>query len=87
MPRLNVWFLLNAIKILTIVVIIVVIIMIIGAQAVSASGDDYPVRLYDVNCTDNDIEILQCQLKLTLKGEEYSHCSSGVAGVFCQGMF
>ena len=60
---------------------------ITGAQVASISeiNDDFPVRLYDVNCTGSEGMILQCQSKLTLKGEGYSQCSSGIAGVFCQG--
>ena len=59
-----------------------------GALAAYGSliSDDYPTRIYGVNCTGNEENILNCPIHFTSKGVEYTECATGDAGVFCQGM-
>ena len=60
-----------------------------GALAAYGSliSDDYPTRIYGVNCTGNEENILNCPIHLTSKGVEYTECANGDdAGVFCQGI-
>jgi hypothetical protein len=56
-----------------------------GAQAYSSViFDDYPTRIYGVNCSGNEAKLFNCPIHITIQGISYSQCSASYAGVACQ---
>ena len=57
-----------------------------GAMAAYGSliSDNYPTRVYGVNCTGSESSLFNCPIHFTLEGVSYSHCTND-AGVICQG--
>lgn len=49
--------------------------------------DSYPIRVYGVNCTGSERNILNCPIHLVPRGLSYSACTQNDAGVICQGKY
>ena len=60
---------------------------LLGALAGYGSliSDNYPTRVYGVNCTGSESTLFKCPIHLTLQNVSYTHCANNDAGVICQG--
>ena len=58
-----------------------------GAMAAYGSliSDNYPTRVYGVNCTGSESTLFKCPIHLTLQNVSYTQCANNDAGVICQG--
>ena len=59
---------------------------LLGAMAAYGSliSDNYPTRVYGVNCTGIENVLFKCPLHVTPKGASYTQCANDDAGVVCQ---
>ena len=51
----------------------------------SLLSEDYPTRVYSVNCIGNESTLFTCFIQLTPKEVSYNQCENNDAGVICQG--
>ena len=50
----------------------------------SLISNNYPTRVYGVNCTGSESTLFKCPIHLTLQNVSYTQCANNDAGVICQ---